>query len=164
MKYDYYIYDDGRVYSGITKKFLSKQLDKDGYEKVALISIDNKRHRYSVHRLLLENFAPFPGMEKYQVNHKDGNKQNNKIDNLEWATPSENVKHAFNIGLKTQRGEKNNQSKLTEDQVLEIIELLLTKKYTYKEIGNRYNVNDETIGSIRNKRNWKYLTENIDFS
>lgn len=73
-------------------------------------------------------------------------------------------KNAYSIGLKDQKGSKNNASKLSEEQVLEIINLLLAKKYTQKEIGNHFNVSEDCIGAIKNKKNWKYLTENIDFN
>lgn len=163
LKYDYYVTDDGRVYSAKTNKFLSPQLDKDGYEKIRLISTDDKRHRYSVHRLVLENFKPREDMQKLQVNHIDGNKTNNNLDNLEWVTCSENMKHAYKNNLANQKGERNNASKLTEEQVKEIIKLILSKKYNFVQIGNMYGVCSDTIASIKHKRNWKYLTENIDF-
>lgn len=164
LKYDYYANDNGSIYSAISNKTLSYQLDKDGYAKVQLSSTDGKRHRYSVHRLILENFQPVENMDKLQINHIDGNKLNNKLKNLEWCDSSYNNAHAYKIGLKNQTGDKNNASKLTEKEVLEIIDLLLSKQFTYKEIAFKYGVHEETIGAIKRKKNWKYLTENIDFN
>ncbi len=163
LKYDYYALENGNIYSEKTNKILSKHLDKDGYEKVRLISEDG-RHTYSVHRLILENFYPIDNMENLQVNHIDGNKQNNNLSNLEWVTSKENTIHAHKIGLKNQKGEKNNASKLTEQDVKEIIELLLSKKYTQKEIGEKYGVCADAIGAIKNKHNWVYLTKDINFN
>ena len=161
LKYDYYITDNGNVYSGKTNKYLKTVLDKDGYVKVRMISTDNKRHRYSVHRLIMENFSPIDNMAEMQVNHIDGNKQNNNIKNLEWVSCSENIQHAYDTGLKKQNGENNNASKLTEKEVKEIIQLLLSKKYT----GSRmYNLSDDYANSIRRKERWSYLTHNIDFN
>ena len=163
LKFNYYVQDDGKIFSERTNKILSVQLDKDGYEKVQMMSTDEKRHRYSVHRLVLENFNPIENMNEFQVNHIDGNKRNNNLSNLEWVTCSENQIHAHKIGLKNQSGEHNNASKLTEEQVKEIINMLLEHKYTYGQIDEKFGVSDETIGSIKRKENWKYLTENIDF-
>lgn len=100
LKFNYYVQDDGKIFSERTNKILSVQLDKDGYEKVQMMSTDGKRHRYSVHRLVLENFNPIENMNKFQVNHIDGNKRNNNLSNLEWVTCSENLIHAHKIGLK----------------------------------------------------------------
>lgn len=53
--------------------------------------------KYLVHRLVLITFNPIENYEKLQVNHKDGNPENNKLDNLEWVTPSENIKHSYQV-------------------------------------------------------------------
>jgi hypothetical protein len=165
LKYDYYIQDDGYVYSGVTNKILSTQLDKDGYVKVRMVDSEGNRHRFSMHRLVMENFKPVEGMENLQVNHIDGNKQNNDISNLEWVTCEENIHHAMRTNLRAnQRGRNNGASKLTEEDVLEIIDLLLSKNYTQRQIGNRFGVGADCIGAIKNKRNWAYLTKDIDFN
>ncbi len=109
LKFDYYVTDDGRIWSDRTKKYLSFQYDKDGYVKVSMRSTDNKSHRYSVHRLVLENFDPVKNMELLQVNHKDGNKLNNRLENLEWVTCKENIQHAVNNNL---RAKINGSAKL----------------------------------------------------
>lgn len=162
--YDYYANENGSIYSAKSNKILSWQLDKDGYAKVQMMSDDGKRHRYSVHRLILENLNPVEGMENLQVNHIDGNKLNNQLSNLEWTTSSENNKHAYQIGLKNQKGQNNNATRLTDKDVEKIIELLLTHQYTYKQIGEKFNIDEETVGAIKRKKNWKHLTENIDFN
>lgn len=102
LKYDYFLTEDGKIYSSFSGRYLSTVLDRDGYVKVRLMSTDGKRHRYSVHRLMMENYYPRADMKDLQVNHIDGDKQNNSLSNLEWCTCSENVKHAFALGLKIQ--------------------------------------------------------------
>lgn len=165
LKFNYYVTSDGRIYSERTNHFMAKRLDKDGYEKVALVSTDNKRHRYSVHRLVMENFCPIEGMENLQVNHIDGDKTNNSLENLEWVTCKENIHHAMNNGLRhNQQGESNNACKVSEEIVKEIIRLLLTKQYTNKEISEMFGLSDDYAGQIKRKVLWRHLTKDIDFS
>ena len=82
----------------ISGKVLKQQPHNKGY-CVAQLSKDSKLSLYLVHRLVATAFIPNP-MNKEMVNHKDGNKQNNNADNLEWATRQENEDHAFRTGLK----------------------------------------------------------------
>ena len=164
LKFNYYVTDSGQVYSEKAHKFLSYQKDKDGYAKVQMISTDGKRHRYSVHRLILENFNPVTNMDKLQVNHIDGNKYNNKLENLEWVTCKQNINHAKKLGLRAkQYGEYNPGSKLTEKEVLEIIDLLQSGKYTGVEISRKFGLSDDYANSIRRKELWKHLTKDIVF-
>lgn len=164
FKYDYYATEDGKIYSQYSKKFLSKHLDKNGYEKVRLVCED-ARHTFSVHRLILETFSPTNNMNTLQVNHKNGNKLDNNLDNLEWVSCQENIKHACDNKLRhDQKGANNNATKLTEENVKNIINLLLEKKYTQKQIGDFFNISEDVVGAIKNKRNWKYLTSNINFN
>ena len=164
LKYNYYVTEDGHVWSEYSNKFISELPDKNGYLKVRLSSTDlpkGKQHAYSVHRLVLENYRPCDNMENLQVNHIDGDKTNNSVANLEWVSCKENINHAINNGL---RAKVNGAATLTEQQVLEIIDLLLSKKYTQSEIGQMYGVHEETIGRIKRKRSWKELTKDIDFN
>lgn len=83
--------------TGLVKE-LKQKIDKYGYCTV-ILHINGKQKYPSVHRLVAKAFIPNPD-NKPQVNHISGNKKDNSIDNLEWCTVSENVKHAFDIGLK----------------------------------------------------------------
>ena len=89
----YLINIKGDIYSNYTGKFLSPAVGKIGYWVVAL---RNKTHY--LHRLIAEHFIPNPD-ERPCINHKDGNKANNSIDNLEWCTHRENIIHAAKTGL-----------------------------------------------------------------
>ena len=88
------------------EKILRPGEDENGYLKVVLYK-NKKPHTKRVHRLVLETFDPRKDMGKYECNHEDGNKKNNKYpENLEWCTRSENMKHAFKIGL-IKKGEES---------------------------------------------------------
>lgn len=92
----YEISSEGRVYSHYRKgRILAPKVDKDGYHEYGLWDSALKKlsHRRS-HRLVAEAFIPNP-KNKPEVNHIDGIKDNNKIENLEWCTPSENTRHYF---------------------------------------------------------------------
>lgn len=81
------------------KKVLSTQIDRYGYVCVCLPKEGNKRKHMTVHRLVAKAFVPNPD-GKPEINHIDGNKQNNLFSNLEWVTMQENQRHAWDSGLK----------------------------------------------------------------
>lgn len=157
LKFNYYVTDDGRVWSERTQKYLSEQYDKNGYVKVQLRSIDNHSHRYSVHRLVMENFKPVKNMECLQVNHKDGNKTNNSLNNLEWTTCKENIDHAINNGL---RAKVNGAAKLTPEQVIEIYRRANNGERNI-DLAKEFNIHPDQIGRIKNKKSWLEITSNI---
>ena len=157
LKFNYYVTDDGRIWSERTQKYLTPQYDKNGYVKIQMRSTDGKSHRYSVHRLVLENFKPVNGMEKLQVNHKDGDKLNNSLDNLEWTTCKENIRHAIEHNL---RAKINGGAKLTPEQVIEIYRRANNGEQNIK-LGKEFDINPDQIGRIKNKKSWKNILDSI---
>ena len=91
----YSVTDCGEVYSKKTKRFLKQFPNHKGYLQVCLM-VDGKKKTVKVHRLVAVAFVPNPD-KKPQVNHKDGNKQNNHAKNLEWCTNSENQTHSYRV-------------------------------------------------------------------
>lgn len=161
----YIITSDGKVFTkereyshgGVKPKhFLKQTLNSNNYLRVSM-TICNKRKNYLVHRLVAQAFIPNPN-NLPQVNHKDGNKLNNCVENLEWCTKSENEKHAYKLGLKTINtyGEKHGMHKLTQKDVDYIRKVHKRNDVVFgtKALAEKFNVNPQTITNIVNNKNW----------
>lgn len=94
--------EDGRIYTYHRNKYLQPCITKDGYYEVRL-SKDGKITSYRVHRLILMAFAFREDYKSLQVNHKDENKLNNNLDNLEWMTCKENINYGTGIKRRAQQ-------------------------------------------------------------
>ena len=154
MKYfklgNYDIYENGQVFSRKTNKYL-KHLKKQ-YPSVDLY-INNKAKRFMIHRLIAENFIPNINNKPY-VNHIDGNKYNYSINNLEWVTHKENIRHCWDNGFhKIVRPVKRvicQNSGLVYESAKEAAEKL---GYNHKTLCNMLNTNYKQ----KNKTNLKYI-------
>lgn len=125
-----------------------------GYFQVCL-SKNSKMRTKQIHRLVAEHFV-INNDKSLEVNHIDGNKENNHSSNLEWITKVENQKHAARLGLKA-RGKRQHSCKLTEAKVLKIRQLYKSGSYTYKLLSNMFSVHIGTIQGIIQRRHWKYI-------
>lgn len=106
------------------------------------------------------HFIPNPE-NKREVNHIDGNKWNNNIINLEWATRSENQKHAYKIWLQqSKKWEDCPLSKLNKKDVTEIRRLYKNWGIYQNDIAKMFNVARTTISAITNNYNWKNIWKN----
>lgn len=134
------------------------QKNKKGSEyKRVCLCIHGKKKEYSVHRLVAEAFIPNPNYYP-QINHIDGKKGNNRADNLEWCSPKQNTQHAIKTGLRNYNGDKNPFSRLTEDQVREIRKLYAEGNYTYKQLGEMFNIHFSTVGYIIQRIRWAHVS------
>jgi len=129
---------------------IKPQPDGRGYLHVRL-SRDNKVEIRNVHRLVGKAFLPIDERRPY-INHKDGQKDNNMADNLEWCTAKENYAHAVNaLGFKAARGFQKPNTKLSLEQVSEIRLLAQTNKQ--KDIAEMFGVSKSLVSNIvRNNR------------
>lgn len=118
-----------------------------GYPKICL-----QNTHYMVHRLVM---LVFVGASPMQVNHKDGDKSNNCLSNLEYCTDSENKIHAINV-LGTGRGSRNGFSKLTEGEVKQI-KSMLSNGQSARSIAKMYGVTRGTIGHIKSGACWGWM-------
>lgn len=145
----------GGVRGSEPMKLLKQQRTTNGYKKVCLGNggSGKKPSQVGVHRIVATAFVPNPE-NKEQVNHKDGDKTNNHVENLEWVTRSENALHAYrNLPMK----ERNHfhAVKLTEQQVLEIF----VKDGTYAQIGRDYGISPTMVKAIKTRKSWKETTK-----
>lgn len=153
----YSIYPDGAVYGhkGTRRKgdFLTHKVQK-GYHFVGLMK-QNKRKFFRINRLVAATFLPNPSNLPF-VNHKDGNKSNNHISNLEWCDASHNMKHAYRLGLVSQVGEKNASAKLNPDKVA-LARVLRREGVMYKTIASIIGAHKETVRDAVIGRNWAHV-------
>jgi hypothetical protein len=148
----YYASSAGRVRG--PRKILTPSTDSDGYLVFSAMGLYGARKTWKMHRVVAEVFCAgfFAGA---QVNHKDGNKQNNLPSNLEWVTLRENCKHRCReLGLGV--GEKNGQAKISEAQVKEIRFLYENGKKN-AEIVALLGVSLHAVKKVLNGKTWKHL-------
>lgn len=154
---EYTIDTNGVVYNVTKQKVLkgTRITKSNRYKKIVLF----KHH--ALHRLVAQHFLPNPDNHP-QVNHIDGNRENNAAGNLEWCTPSTNIKHAYATGLKTNRGEINPISILTEDVVVDIWRL---SKQGHKPTNIIRLLNlvvcRGTVSAVTNSKNWTHVTDKL---
>ena len=139
-------------------KPLKHLIDKDGYKRVNL-KVHQKTNTKNIHRLVAIAFIP--NLEnKPQVNHINGIKGDNRIENLEWCTMSENRQHAYNTGLQnglTRRGVLNNFNKLSENEVIKIRFKYDKKTCNMKKLSLEYKVSAACIQMIISKKTWSWI-------
>lgn len=111
----YEVSNCGNVFSLYSKRNIDCGLTSKKYKRVCL-SMEGKSKFHHVHRLVAEAFIPNPE-NKPQVNHKDGNKMNNCVENLEWCDNSQNQQHAYDVGLKNKKLSSVNRKFICENYV-----------------------------------------------
>jgi hypothetical protein len=158
----YFINENGDVWSVVRKRLMSPQTDvTHPYPWVLLTEEDKRQQPRTLYYLIRITWMPpapgkvGTGRGKWCINHKDGNKLNSSLDNLEWVTNEENLRHAWRTGLRADAiGENAKQAKFSSDEVRQIrLRLLLGEKV--KDIAAEYDCNLPTIKKIQWYISWK---------
>lgn len=156
-KKEYMVSNKGRLKSikGKREYITIGYKDSTGYRGCGLRLKGLKKYDIRMHVLVGEAFLIKPKTEsRLCINHIDGNKLNNNVENLEWVTFKQNSEHALKTGL-TKIGEDCKKSKLKESDIIEIRKLYHTN--SRKKIAKMYNINDRYVSEIVMGGTWKHL-------
>ena len=148
---NYKIYNNGKIekLSPMARKggvFMTPSFSVNGYHRVSLMN-NGKSKTFMLHRLIAEHFIDGKTKNKKYINHKDGNKINNSLENLEWCTMSFNTRHAYLNGLSKKKG------KLTISSVRTIRE----SKLSYRKLADHFKVSHTAIKKIKKDISYKWL-------
>ncbi len=161
----YRIGDNGTIQSRLNRNHgwrndwlpIRTTISKLGYVNVR-IRVDGRNKTFTMHRLVAALFIPNPD-GKPEVNHRNGNKLDNAVGNLEWATKSENHFHAYKTGLRKKRlGELASSTKLTAEKVIEIRHRYEGGESGYS-LAKEFDVAAVTIMAIVKRKTWRHITQ-----
>lgn len=141
--------DTGRIRAPIMMK-------STGYLMITLTG-NGRRKMLAIHRLVALAFLGDPPAPKMQVNHKDSDRTNPRLDNLEWVTVSQNIRHGYRSGFCNAVGEANGYSKLTDQAVAQIRAEVRSGPQDFAMLAARFNVSKATIHDVASFRTWKHV-------
>ena len=149
--YNYQVSNLGRFKNKVTNHIYKPRLNNKGRYYVC-VSMGDRLHMKTIliHRAVAEAFIPRKSND-LEVNHIDGNKQNNCVENLEWCTREENIKHA-KINKLFKHGFDNHKTKLSDEDVSTIRNLYKNNTLSIGKIAKKYNVSKSCVSNIVNNK------------
>lgn len=150
---NYLCNEKGEIYSLLSAKIMKTHGDKDGYQQLRMTVEKGKAVTVKAHRLIAQTFIPNPENKPF-VNHKNGNKEDNTVSNLEWCTAKENNIHVRQTGLLNDYG-INNSRAVCNEETLKEIRRLISKGKGNTEIEKMTSISNKVISNIRRGRNYK---------
>ena len=161
-EYDYLygITNKGRVVNLITNTVLTNKVS-NGYWYTT-IQINKKIYNIRIHRMIAIYFVKGRTKEMDCVNHIDGNKLNNSLDNLEWVNVTINNYHMHEYGL-VKRGSECKQSKINEEIAMKIYNEHHINGLSYNQIRDKYNISKTIIGKVCRKERWKHIHKDYKY-
>lgn len=155
----YILYKDGRVKNIETNKFVRSWINMHGRREICL-SHKGKKYFRRLARLLAETFIPNPN-NLPEVDHINGDRLDDRLENLEWVTSEENLKRAKDLGIQSRFGEDSPVSILTEEQVKEICRRL-ERGESGKIIAGDFNISRTNISDIKNGHIWTNISKDYN--
>ena len=143
-------------------RLLKTRIDEDGYIKITLGKDGFSRCPIRVHRIVAEALIPKTNdYENFEVNHKDFNRQNNHVDNLEWVTHRDNIKYSYENNTEAQYvardGIKNGRATFQDKDIIEIRRLYNIEHLSIAKISRFFKSPESTISNIVHNQTWKHL-------
>ena len=146
---------DGKVWSKPRHGTIGRWMKPVLYKGYLFLKL--RRHpkikKFALHRLIAQAFIPNP-LNKPCINHKNGIKTDNRIENLEWCTNLENMQHGYRTGLINNTGENNGQSKLTWKQVEEIRKNHISEGIMKRKPWDKYGISNPVYYLVLNNKRW----------
>ena len=142
----YVVSNQGDVLSWARGKLLKQHINNRGYYAVGLYK-NNKRKTYQVHALVLESFIKRP--KGKEPNHKNSIRADNRLENLEWLTRSENISHGYRNG--------RNSGKKLDSVTVRAMRAQHKQGWSQAEIAKKYGISSSTMSNIINRKLWKYV-------
>lgn len=154
----YLVSNNGKIYSKKSNKIMKQTLNKGTGYFGFCINIGNRKNKKYIKTHIAVAFNFVDGYrEGLVVNHKDGNKQNNNSENLEWITNAENIQHAAKNGLlKPSNCENHYHSKFSNEKVNEIRKIYKSGTVMIKELAEKYGVAQSTMSDLVNGKTYKF--------